>query len=634
MQENETVELYCREFIEKKESPQFAIFLKGDWGCGKTFFVHKFLEKYDEKSEILKPNEIIYLSLFGVHSTEEIDKRMYQALHPILSSKSFQIAGALIRTALRMGVNIDFNNDKSTDTTLTFGGIDKKGTKIEVSRIKKKLIIVDDIERTQLKPSQIFGYFSEYIIDQNFKVIFIGNEDQVANKKDNGNDTDKSEFLKIKEKTIGIEFTIKPEIKVALTRFIKDLDIIEKHQNKIMETCQIVISKLQCKNLRTIRQSLYNLNIILKNLEDKVKDEHIGIVIRLFLALYIEKSMSLITEKESIEDAIIAFEKYDQNLKEYNTTMKDKDKTFGAIMLINTYIPLRKCWPEIIFDGNYSSPFLQSEYEKENTVNDSSDMKNLFKLMNNWKDMNKTEFGTLVKVIDKEMLDGVYSYPGEILHYANILFLYSKWGLIDRTEKEVLESTKFIIDQIKDKISPEIDWYMLNHSYGGWSYSDGIPELVELREYTKKISDTNLFQKIQIDLNKKISNLKDEYSTFCYDLIHPNEATNYMKIPIFSFIDVNELYNKMKDLPIEISRNILIALQERYGYKYQNGKVPEEFAPEFENLKKLKELYTQKNYDILFDPQSFFKKDIAESLEKLVEYFQKSISKKKVEVEK
>ena len=38
---NEHVYSYCRDFIVSDKSPQFAVFIKGDWGCGKTFFINE-----------------------------------------------------------------------------------------------------------------------------------------------------------------------------------------------------------------------------------------------------------------------------------------------------------------------------------------------------------------------------------------------------------------------------------------------------------------------------------------------------------------------------------------------------------------------------------------------------------------
>ena len=38
---NEHIENYCIDYIESEFNPQFAILIKGEWGCGKTYFINK-----------------------------------------------------------------------------------------------------------------------------------------------------------------------------------------------------------------------------------------------------------------------------------------------------------------------------------------------------------------------------------------------------------------------------------------------------------------------------------------------------------------------------------------------------------------------------------------------------------------
>ncbi|MEE1346003.1 MAG: P-loop NTPase fold protein [Segatella copri] len=55
----------------KLPSPQYAVLLRGKWGCGKTYFVKNWLAEFD-KSNKLPANEnsieltLIYVSLFGM----------------------------------------------------------------------------------------------------------------------------------------------------------------------------------------------------------------------------------------------------------------------------------------------------------------------------------------------------------------------------------------------------------------------------------------------------------------------------------------------------------------------------------------------------------------------------------------
>lgn len=46
---NENIITYIKDnYINSKMEPKFAVLIKGDWGCGKTFLVKKILkENYD-----------------------------------------------------------------------------------------------------------------------------------------------------------------------------------------------------------------------------------------------------------------------------------------------------------------------------------------------------------------------------------------------------------------------------------------------------------------------------------------------------------------------------------------------------------------------------------------------------------
>lgn len=251
---NKHIENYCVEYIESKNSPQFAVFLKGEWGCGKTHFIKRIIDRYTENSDKIKKHEILYLSIFGVNKTDEIDERIFQKLHPILSSTQFKYVTAFVRAALKLGINIDFNHDGKSDGIINLGGIDsKKGRKLRINDITKKLIVVDDIERANLEPSQIFGYFSEYLYQLNTKIIFVGNEEHIAYK----NEEQRKKYFQIKEKTIGVEFLIRPESNFAINTFIEELTLVgDTDLDYVKDNCMKVLGILNCNNLRIIRVCL------------------------------------------------------------------------------------------------------------------------------------------------------------------------------------------------------------------------------------------------------------------------------------------------------------------------------------------------------------------------------------------
>ena len=111
---NEHIENYCIEYIESDFNPQFAILLKGEWGCGKTYFINKLISRYSSKGQKIQRNEIIYLSLFGISNISEIDERLYQKMHPFLSSEQFKFITTFLRAAKRkVVINLNCSDERT-----------------------------------------------------------------------------------------------------------------------------------------------------------------------------------------------------------------------------------------------------------------------------------------------------------------------------------------------------------------------------------------------------------------------------------------------------------------------------------------------------------------------------------------
>ena len=46
---NSHIEEYLDDFCNLTNAPQFAILLKGQWGCGKSWFVNQYIKKKRKK---------------------------------------------------------------------------------------------------------------------------------------------------------------------------------------------------------------------------------------------------------------------------------------------------------------------------------------------------------------------------------------------------------------------------------------------------------------------------------------------------------------------------------------------------------------------------------------------------------
>src|SRR5574344_1325140 len=72
----------------------YAVMIDGEWGSGKTFFVKNNLveaiEKYEnekvERNYLYTPRKVLYISLYGISSTEEISNEIYISLYKSIGS--------------------------------------------------------------------------------------------------------------------------------------------------------------------------------------------------------------------------------------------------------------------------------------------------------------------------------------------------------------------------------------------------------------------------------------------------------------------------------------------------------------------------------------------------------------------
>lgn len=87
-------------------NPQYAVMLKGKWGCGKTHLIKQWKKKFDKTSDTneeitLKP---IYISTYGMDSVNDIKTAIDRELNPFFYSKT----GRFIKGALKLAGKIVF----------------------------------------------------------------------------------------------------------------------------------------------------------------------------------------------------------------------------------------------------------------------------------------------------------------------------------------------------------------------------------------------------------------------------------------------------------------------------------------------------------------------------------------------
>ena len=75
------VENLCEVFENFKNDNNRAILVDGPWGVGKTYQILQFLKR--DSSDKKNENKLIYVTLFGKTTIDEIHTDIYSKLHPV-----------------------------------------------------------------------------------------------------------------------------------------------------------------------------------------------------------------------------------------------------------------------------------------------------------------------------------------------------------------------------------------------------------------------------------------------------------------------------------------------------------------------------------------------------------------------
>lgn len=234
--------------------PQYAVLLKGKWGCGKTHFSNHWIDAYKGNPTTEQVLESIYVSLYGLSDTKQITTAINRVICPILYGKAAKAGKVLAKIASAMVLKheVDLNYDGISDLSINIGidSLSKFKSNDSLAN-SKKLLIFDDLERCDIPMKKLLGYLNFFVEQCNCHLIVIGDEDKIAEGEN------KKIFGEFKEKTIGREFEIATDIHSALDTFVNQTpknDFVVGHQEQIEK----FFAMTECDNLRILRQALWD----------------------------------------------------------------------------------------------------------------------------------------------------------------------------------------------------------------------------------------------------------------------------------------------------------------------------------------------------------------------------------------
>lgn len=579
---------YFNEYV-KNPDPQYAVFINGHWGCGKTFFIKKWIDYYNslsaQKDKTLRP---IYVSLYGLKHTSQIADVIKRELYPMLYCKAAKIGKSVLKVVSKIALHTDFdvNQNGSDDIGMDLSLDVLSFLKSDDEEIKPdKLIIFDDLERCLIPIKELLGYINFFVEQCNAHVIIVGDEQNLG--------TALHDFNEFKEKTIGREFLLETEIESALMAFIE-----EDPRLDILKDCSFFIQKLFClsqyNNLRILRQAIYDFKRQLLLLGKEIDKNSILAVRTLlfgFIATYLEykgprykdidKYLSLPygEEKKKLKDIILQLNlKYD-SLRPYSQ----------CDILCLTYLEI---FVGYIKRGTPITSFMESVVFPVTKTRPS------WEQLHDWILMSNADFTKVYNLVLKDIRDK--SIP-DIRTVGNVIvwFCFFDSRGVRILSKITITRLQQIVIRFLEAANDAEELYNLRRAY-----FDGINILLTREEMSRLQLFIDMFNSHfdRLKESKKnkmiiaLENLTDELSKTLIDLAEesmPDHSCTFDMTPMFAMVDTKKVFGSIKKLSNEGRSYFNGFIRNRYKLSYSLEGPFSSFIGEHNSLWKLHELCEQ-----------------------------------------
>ncbi len=223
---NSKLNKYIKHYLEEDKTKS-AIMLTGPWGSGKSHYINHELVPFLMKDD---KNRCIVVSLYGIKSVSEISKSIYLELRAKLlrSSNEAITTGKILAKTVAKGVT-------------SFFGIDLSASEDEMQRLYEsvdlsdKLIVLEDIERSQIDILELLGYVNNLVEQDGIKVLLVANEAELLQYEKMEGSTAKNvlpkvlteaslQYLKTKEKTVSDTIVFAGDYHSAIRAIINGFD--------------------------------------------------------------------------------------------------------------------------------------------------------------------------------------------------------------------------------------------------------------------------------------------------------------------------------------------------------------------------------------------------------------------------
>lgn len=452
---NKHAEEYISYYLDLTTEPQYAIMLKGAWGSGKTWFVESVLESYKAKNENFK---FLKVSLYGINSIEQIEEEFYRQLHPVLSNKKLIFGANILKNTLKAAFRVDLNGDGKPESNINLNV-----PSINLSDFSREpngfVLIFDDIERSGIDLSLLFGYINHFVEVNGYKAILIANEDEIikTNKREDKNDEEskaQTQYTRTKEKLIGKTFEINSDLQGACKVFLRVISssYVANILKSDMQTIEKIYRASGYNNLRHLRQFFLDVERITHLMtETYLKNED-------FLRVFYQQMLIFSMEYRG---GSLKYKEFDSigetnwgmifGAEKVTTKFDDIVKKFSSPVLSDKLLT-GEIWRELICDGKVTDA-LFSQLNASRFFRDNNAP--AWKYLWSYQELTESVLNEQSLIARNNLFSRKINLLGELLMTASILLELARNRFINDNIGEITTETKIQIDSYFNNLSPE-----------------------------------------------------------------------------------------------------------------------------------------------------------------------------------
>jgi len=582
----------------------FAVFITGEWGCGKTFFIDEYIDELRKKSA-----KVWKVSLNGASDEEVISSRLLENIIPKQRQNSVRMLGRMLVGAAGRWLKFDLKDFFNHDEIATFAS---------GFTSRPDLLIFDDFERCPMPPSSRLAVVSAFV-EAGQKVIVVGAENELDQERN------EKAYERIREKVVGKTFTVKTSLSEVFSTLVGK-GVFKSVEKILLESKEAIVSTMdafcdghQC-NLRALKHCFRDFDCFVSKIENRYMESK---------QFCLDLSMAFISLDYVKQTGALKFEDFirpDVSAGERKTSVVFEE-------MLNK-LGLDGSWSgnqnhELVFNDDLWRDILWDRPVSNNRINESlqylkyfheEEVPDWFKLWH-WHDCSDKEAASIVATIFGGIDEGRYKYPGEIMLIFRCLVELSSQGAVKKTSVELVSMFNTYMDSLISDNSliysgDDDEYWRESDNWKGYIYwrlsnKDVLMQLLKAMEEKLRSIDVKRREQMVSNLVRMLNDQPDE---FVAELKH-----YFRRRPCFDLIDVDTFWSAFVDMPNQSKREMTFCLRDRWsdsGVFYAEVKFSDalkehcdqyladnqsnEYSPSIANVKFLRDgIKTLCQYDVL-----------------------------------